>query len=469
VSLSHTERVRHPSASFSAVLRVRLTDRPGSFARLARAIGDAGGSLGAIDIVSIEDGSKIRDVTVLAEDGDHIERIGAAVRALDGIELEQIVDRTYLMHQGGKLEVVPKRHLETRDDLSMAYTPGVARISSAIVADPELAWELTVKQNTVAIVTDGTAVLGLGDIGPEAAMPVMEGKAVLFKEFAGIDAWPLCLATKDVDEIVRTVVAVAPGFGGINLEDISAPRCFEIEARLRDELPIPVFHDDQHGTAIVVSAALLNALRVVGKRLEEIRVVVTGVGAAGIATSKMLLGLGVRDVIGCDRHGAVCSSREDLGPAKQAYAEITNPNGFTGSADEALAGADVFIGLSGPGAVSADGIRSMAEAAIVFAMANPTPEVAPEELEGLAAVVATGRSDYPNQINNVLAFPGVFRGALSVRADDITEEMKLAASHAIASIVGEDELSADYIIPSIFNPEVTTAVAEATAAAASEG
>jgi malate dehydrogenase (oxaloacetate-decarboxylating) len=373
------------------------------------------------------------------------------------------------MHQGGKLEVVPKRHLETRDDLSMAYTPGVARISSAIVADPELAWELTVKQNTVAIVTDGTAVLGLGDIGPEAAMPVMEGKAVLFKEFAGIDAWPLCLATKDVDEIVRTVVAVAPGFGGINLEDISAPRCFEIEARLRDELPIPVFHDDQHGTAIVVSAALLNALRVVGKRLEEIRVVVTGVGAAGIATSKMLLGLGVRDVIGCDRHGAVCSSREDLGPAKQAYAEITNPNGFTGSADEALAGADVFIGLSGPGAVSVNGIRSMAEAAIVFAMANPTPEVAPEELEGLAAVVATGRSDYPNQINNVLAFPGVFRGALSVRADDITEEMKLAASHAIASIVGEDELSADYIIPSIFNPEVTTAVAEATAAAASEG
>ena len=456
----------HPSASFSAILRVRLSDRPGSFADLARAIADAGGSLGAIDIVSVDADSKVRDITVLAEDAAHIELIGQAVRTLDGIEVEQIVDRTFLMHEGGKLEVVPRHPLKTRDDLSMAYTPGVARISSAIARDPERAWDLTIKQHTVAIVSDGTAVLGLGDIGPEAAMPVMEGKAVLFKEFGGIDAWPLCLATKDPDEIVRTVVAVAPAFGGINLEDISAPRCFDIEARLRDELPIPVFHDDQHGTAIVVGAALLNALRVVGKRPEDVQVVITGVGAAGTATSKMLLALGVRDLIGCDRHGAVCGSRTDLSPAKEAFARMTNPSGFSGSADEALAGADVFIGLSAPGAVTVEGIRSMADGAIVFAMANPTPEVAPEEIEGIAAVVATGRSDYPNQINNVLAFPGVFRGALAVRAPDITEQMKLAASHAIASVVAEDELAADYIIPSIFNPDVTAAVAEATATAA---
>ena len=456
----------HPSASFSATLRIRLSDRPGSFAAVAGAIADAGGSLGPIDIVSVDADSKVRDITVLAEDAAHIELIGQAVRALDGIEVEQIVDRTFLVHEGGKLEVVPKHPLKTRDDLSMAYTPGVARISSAIAQDPERAWDLTIKQHTVAIVSDGTAVLGLGDIGPEAAMPVMEGKAVLFKEFGGIDAWPLCLATKDPDEIVRTVVAVAPAFGGINLEDISAPRCFEIEERLRDELPIPVFHDDQHGTAIVVGAAFLNALRVVGKRPEDVRVVLTGVGAAGTATSKMLLALGVRDVIGCDRHGAVCGSRTDLSPAKAAFAELTNPEGFSGSANEALVGADVFIGLSAPGAVTVEGIRSMADDAVVFAMANPTPEVAPEEIEGIAAVVATGRSDYPNQINNVLAFPGVFRGALEVRAPDITEQMKLAAAHAIASVVAEDELAADYIIPSIFNPDVTAAVAEATATAA---
>jgi malate dehydrogenase (oxaloacetate-decarboxylating) len=461
--------VTHPSASFSSVLRVRLSDRPGSFAAVARAIADAGGSLGAIDIVSVEADSKVRDITVLAEDAAHIEVIGQAVRALDGIEVEQIVDRTFLMHEGGKLEVVPKHPLKSRDDLSMAYTPGVARISSAIAEEPERAWDLTIKQHTVAIVSDGTAVLGLGDIGPEAAMPVMEGKAVLFKEFGGIDAWPLCLATKDPDEIVRTVIAVAPAFGGINLEDISAPRCFEIEARLRDELPIPVFHDDQHGTAIVVGAALLNALRVVGKRPEDVRVIITGVGAAGTATTKMLLALGVRDIVGCDRHGAVCESRDDLGPAKKAYAKITNRSGFTGSADEALAGAGVYIGLSAPGAVSVEGISSMGEGSIVFAMANPTPEIRPEEIEDVAAVVATGRSDYPNQINNVLAFPGVFRGALDVRAPDITEQMKLAAARAIASVVAEDELSADYIIPSIFNPDVTVAVAEATAAAAALG
>jgi malate dehydrogenase (oxaloacetate-decarboxylating) len=348
----------------------------------------------------------------------------------------------------------------------MAYTPGVARVCRAIVEDPSKVWNLTIKQNTVAVVTDGTAVLGLGDIGAEAAMPVMEGKAMLFKEFGGVDAWPICLATKNVDEIVAAVTAIAPGFGGINLEDISAPRCFEIETRLKEALDIPVFHDDQHGTAVVVIAAFLNALRLVGKRPEDVRVVLTGVGAAGVATTDMLLAAGVRDIIGADRNGALHLGRDDLGSWKTAFAERTNPGGFAGSADEALAGADVFIGLSGPGAVTRDGIESMADGAIVFAMANPTPEVAPEEIEGLAAVVATGRSDYPNQINNVLAFPGVFRGALDVRASAINEEMKLAAAEAIAAVVKPDELSPEYVIPSVFNREVAPLVAAAVAAAA---
>jgi len=383
-----------------------------------------------------------------------------------GIEVEHVSDRTFLLHLGGKIEMASKAPLKTRDDLSMAYTPGVARVCRAIADDPPKVWNLTIKQNTVAVVTDGTAVLGLGDIGPEAAMPVMEGKAMLFKEFAGVDAWPICLATKDTDEIVAAVTAIAPGFGGINLEDISAPRCFEIESRLKDTLDIPVFHDDQHGTAVVTMAAFLNALRLVGKQPQDVRIVLTGVGAAGIATTDMLLHAGVRDIVGCDRHGALYHGRDDLGPWKAAFAERTNPHGFRGSADEALAGADVFIGLSGPGAVTRDGVASMAEGAIVFAMANPTPEVPPEEIEGLAAVVATGRSDYPNQINNVLAFPGIFRGALDVRASAINEEMKLAAAEAIAAVVKPDELSPEYVIPSVFNREVAPLVAAAVAAAA---
>jgi malate dehydrogenase (oxaloacetate-decarboxylating) len=348
----------------------------------------------------------------------------------------------------------------------MAYTPGVARVSSAIAADLSKVWNLTIKQNTVAVVSDGTAVLGLGDIGPEAAMPVMEGKAMLFKEFGGVDAWPICLATTDTDQIVAAVAAIAPGFGGINLEDISAPRCFEIESRLQELLDIPVFHDDQHGTAIVVTAALLNALKLVGKRPEDVRVVLTGVGAAGVATTDMLIGVGVRSIVGCDRAGALHLGRDDLEPSKTLYAARTNPEGFAGTADAALAGADVFIGLSGPGAVSRAGIAAMAPDAIVFAMANPTPEIAPEEIEGLAAVVATGRSDYPNQINNVLAFPGVFRGALDVRALAINDEMKLAAAHAIAAVVKPDELGGEYIVPSVFNREVAPSVASAVAAAA---
>ena len=455
----------HPSASFSATLRVRLEDRPGTFARLAEAIGEAGGLLDAIDLVRAEAGTKTRDVTVLAGDADHLGRIAEAVREVEGVELVNVSDRTFLMHLGGKIEIALKTPLRTRDDLSMAYTPGVARVSSAIAEDPSKAWNLTIKQNMVAVVSDGTAVLGLGDIGPEGALPVMEGKAMLFKEFGGVDAFPICLATKDVDEIVLIVKAIAPVFGGINLEDISAPRCFEIEERLRDELDIPVFHDDQHGTAIVTVAALHNAVQVVGKRLEDLRVVVTGVGAAGVAVTKMLLAAGVEDVVGCDSQGVVYTDRPGLTPAKAVYAALTNPRGLQGTADDALGGADVFIGLSQPGAVSAAAIRSMAEGAIVFAMANPTPEVLPEEIPGVA-VIGTGRSDYPNQINNVLAFPGVFRGALDVRATAITEEMKLAAAQAIAAVVKPDELEPDYVIPSVFNRDVAPAVAAAVAQAA---
>jgi malate dehydrogenase (oxaloacetate-decarboxylating) len=455
-----------PSASFSATLRVHLADSPGAFARLAQAIGDAGGSLGAIDIVRVERRTKVRDVTVMAEDDQHLERIVAAVREVDGVEVEAVSDRTFLVHLGGKIEITPRFPLKTRDDLSMAYTPGVGRVSRAVADDPEKVWSLTIKRNTVAVVTDGTAVLGLGDIGPEAALPVMEGKAVLFKEFAGVDAFPIALATTDTDEIVDTVCALEPVFGGVNLEDISAPRCFEIERRLKERLDIPVFHDDQHGTAVVVLAALLNALRVVEKSIDEVQIVMTGVGAAGIAVAKILLAAGAQTVIGCDSRGAVHADRGDLNDAKTEFAALTNPEQLSGSADELLEGADVFIGLSQPGAITIDGVRRMANRAIVFALANPVPEIDPETVEELAAVVATGRSDYPNQINNVLAFPGIFRGALDVRARDIDESMKVAAAHAIADTISEDELSADYIVPSVFNRAVAPAVAAAVSAAA---
>jgi malate dehydrogenase (oxaloacetate-decarboxylating) len=438
----------HPSASFSATIRVRLEDHPGTFAKLATAIGDAGGSLGAIDVVRVERNQKVRDVTVMAEDDHHLERIVDAVRAVGGIEVEAVSDRTFLMHLGGKVEVTPRHPLKTRDDLSMAYTPGVGRVSKAIQEDPEKIWSLTVKRNMVAVVSDGTAVLGLGDIGPGAALPVMEGKAVLFKEFAGVDAFPICLDTTDPDEIVEVVAAIAPVFGGINLEDISAPRCFVIEERLKERLDIPVFHDD--------------------KRIEDVRIVMTGVGAAGIAVARVLLAAGARDVVGCDSRGAVYRGRDHLNAAKEAFAEITNGDSRRGSADALLEGADVFIGLSQPGAISVEGVRRMADRAIVFALANPIPEVFPEDVAGLAEVVATGRSDYPNQINNVLAFPGIFRGALDVRARDIDESMKVAAAHAIASTIADDELSADYVVPSVFNRSVAPAVAAAVAAAAEQ-
>ena len=457
----------HLSPSFSATLRVHLPDTPGSFARLAQAIGEAGGLLGAIDIVRVEPGFKVRDVTVEAADADHLHRIADAVRSLHGVEVEHVSDRTFLLHLGGKIEMRAKSPIRTRDDLSMAYTPGVARICAAIADDPSAAWTLTTKQNTVAVVTDGTAVLGLGDIGPAAALPVMEGKAALFKEFGGVDAWPICLATTETDEIVAAVKAIAPGFGGINLEDISSPRCFEIERRLREELDVPVFHDDQHGTAIVVLAALLNALRVVGKELADVRIVTTGVGAAGIAVTDILLAAGARTVIGCDEGGAVCRGRAGLSAAKAAYAERTNPDGEQGTADELLAGADVFLGLSVPGAISEKGVARMADDAIVFALANPMPEIAPEDLPpGKVAVVATGRSDYPNQINNVLVFPGLFRGALDVRASTITDRMKLAASSALAGVIPAEELGAEYVVPSVFNRDVSPIVAAAVAEAA---
>ncbi len=456
----------HPSASFSATLRTRLDDSPGTFARFAAAVGDVGASLGAIDIVRVEKRTKVRDVTVLAADAAHLDRVVAAVSDLDGVEILHVSDRTFLMHLGGKIEIVPRTPVKTRDDLSMAYTPGVARVAQAIAEDRSKVWSLTAKQNLVAVVTDGSAVLGLGNVGPEAALPVMEGKAMLFKEFGNVDAFPIALATQSTDEIVAAVRAIAPAFGGINLEDIAAPRCFEVEQRLQDELDIPVFHDDQHGTAIVVLAALLNALRVVGKRLEDARIVTTGCGAAGTAVTKILLAAGARWIVGCDEQGALYRGRPGLDSAKAEYAELTNLDGVRGAADDVLAGADVFIGLSVPGAVTRAGVERMAGDPIVFALANPRSEIDPEEIEDLAAVIATGRSDYPNQINNVLAFPGVFRGALDVRARTITHEMQIAAAEALAAVIPADELAADYIVPSVFDRSVAPAVAHAVAEAA---
>jgi malate dehydrogenase (oxaloacetate-decarboxylating) len=455
----------HPSASFSAAIRIRIDNTPGSFARLASAIGEAGGLLGAIDLVRVEKQTKIRDVNVLADDERHLEAIVEAVRLVEGVEVVHVSDRVFLAHLGGKIEVQPRAPLKTREDLSMLYTPGVARVSRAIADEPGDVWNLTIKKNTVAVVTDGTAVLGLGDIGPEAALPVMEGKAVLFKEFADVNAFPICLDTKDPDEIVRAIELIAPVFGGINLEDISAPRCFEIERRLRESLDIPVFHDDQHGTAIVVLAALLNALRVVDKRIEDVRIVTTGCGAAGMAVTRLLQEAGATWIVGCDEGGALHRGRTGLNDAKREYAETTNPDNLTGTADELLEGADVFIGLSVPGAISPDGVKRMAARAIVFAMANPNPEVDPEAVEPFAEVIATGRSDYPNQINNVLAFPGIFRGALDARARTIDTQMELAAARAIAATIPDDELAADYIVPSVFNRAVAPAVASAVATA----
>jgi malate dehydrogenase (oxaloacetate-decarboxylating) len=456
-----------PSASYSLTLRVRLSSRAGSLGELTMAIGRAGGDIGAIDIVTVGNDFIIRDVTVSSVSSRHGEQIVEAVKDIDGVELLQVSDPTFLMHLGGKIEVVPKVPLKTRADLSMAYTPGVARICDAIYQEPEKVFTLTIKKNTVAIVTDGTAVLGLGDIGPAAALPVMEGKAMLFKEFAGVDAFPICLNTKDPDEIVRTVKAISTVFGGINLEDISAPRCFQIEERLREELDIPVFHDDQHGTAVVVLAALINALKYVGKKMEEVKVVVNGVGAAGVACTKIIMAAGVQNIVGCDQTGALYRGRrENMNWMKDWYAQNTNPHDEQGTIHEVIKGADVFLGLSVPGVINEEDVKNMADKPIVFAMANPTPEIMPEDAAPYVAVMATGRSDYPNQINNVLSFPGIFRGALACRASRINEEMKLAASSAIAGIITDAELHPEYIIPSVFDKRVAEAVAREVEAAA---
>jgi malate dehydrogenase (oxaloacetate-decarboxylating) len=455
-----------PSPAYSITLRMRVSRQRGSFARVARVVRDAGAIMGAIDLVRVENGEVVRDITFQCSDAAHGEAVSAEVQAIEGVEVDNVSDRTFLLHVGGKIEIQGRARVKTRDDLSMVYTPGVARVCTAIHEDPAKAWALTIKANTVAVVSDGSAVLGLGNIGPTAAMPVMEGKALLFKEFAGVDAFPLCVDSQDVDEIVRFVQMLAPTVGGVNLEDISAPRCFEIEQRLRDELDIPVFHDDQHGTAIVVLAALVNALRVVGKSIEDARVVIVGAGAAGVASAEILLAEGVGEVIVADIDGVLYAGRPGLDPVRARIAERTNPEGRRGRADDVIPGADVVIGLSGPGAISAAAVRRMARDAIVFAMANPVPEVLPEEVGRDVAIMATGRSDYPNQINNVLAFPGVFRGALSVRASAINEQMKLAAAEAIAAVVGDDELCPEYIVPSVFNREVADAVARAVADAA---
>src|SRR3954468_7073578 len=460
-----------PSAQFSLTLRVEIDRVLGQLGRVTSAIGDAGGQIGAVDIVEQLEHKTIRELIVDAVDIEHGNAIVSAVNEVPGAIVLEIADRTFELHRGGKIFTGLKAPIRNRDDLSMAYTPGVARVCLDIERERDRAWEYTIKKNSVAVVSDGTAVLGLGDIGPEAAMPVMEGKAVLFKEFADVDAFPICLSTKDTEEIIRTVKAMAPTFGGINLEDISSPRCFEIEQRLVDELDIPVFHDDQHGTAIVVLAALLNACRLTSRRIEELTVAMVGAGAAGVAVARLLMDSGITSIVACDRFGAIHRGRSDfqegtMNAPKTWLAENTNTEGVDGSIKAVLDGRDLFIGLSGPGLISADDLQRMARDPFVFAMANPNPEVRPEEAAPYVRVMATGRTDYPNQINNVLAFPGIFRGALDVRAPKITEEMKVAAAHGIASVVSDDELAEDYIIPSVFNKDVCPAVARAVSAEA---
>ncbi len=455
-----------PNVSYSVVLRVELSHRPGTLGRLTTAIGDAGGNILGVDIVEVSGDVIIRDITVLATDVDHAYVIREASEQVEGVHVRSVMDRTFKLHLGGKIEVKSKIPIENRDDLSMAYTPGVARVSLAIAAKPVQVHKYTIKSNTVAVVTNGTAVLGLGNIGPYAALPVMEGKAQLFKEFAGIDAFPICLNTHSVDEMIETVQRLEPTFGGINLEDIAAPDCFEIEDRLKGSLDIPVFHDDQHGTSVVVLAALRNAVKVVGKKMSDLSVVIAGAGAAGVAIAKILNNAGVPNVMVSDRRGLIFDGREDFDSAKRWLAENTNPEKRMGSVSDALRGADVFVGVSGPGIVRREHIEHMASKSIVFGLANPTPEIMPEEIEGVAAVIATGRSDYPNQINNVLCFPGIFRGALDANALSITETMKLAAANAIAASVPEEELSPAYIVPSVFNRTVVGEVAAEVAEAA---
>lgn len=455
-----------PNVSYSVTIRAEISNRPGALGRLTTAIGDAGGSILGLDLVEVFSDLIIRDITILAMDEEHAGKIRTACEAVEGVHIRSVLDRTFRLHLGGKIEVRGKNPINNRDDLSMAYTPGVARVCMEIVAKPVQVHNYTIKANTVAIVTDGSAVLGLGNIGPHAAMPVMEGKAQLFKEFAGVDGFPICLNVSSTDELINTIAALEPTFGGINLEDIAAPRCFEVEEALRSRLDIPVFHDDQHGTAVVVLAALRNALRVVNKKMDGLKVVIMGAGAAGVAIAKILVNAGVPEVIVADRNGAIYKGRQSTDGAKAWVADNTNPKRVQGSVGEAMVGADVFIGVSGPNLITRADVIAMGVKPIVFALANPTPEIMPEELDGVAAVIATGRSDYPNQINNVLCFPGIFRGALDAGAMSITESMKLAAADAIASAVPEDEILPTYIVPSVFNKSVVSLVANAVADAA---
>ncbi len=456
-----------PSAGYTFTMRLQYPNRIGMLGKITSIIGEAGGDIGAVDIVTSSREEIVRDFTVSTTDDAQARAIIAALKKSKVVSVRSVADRVFLTHQGGKIQIANKVPVENRRDLSVVYTPGVARVCMAIHKEPEAVWNLTIKKNSVAVVSDGTAVLGLGDIGPEAAMPVMEGKAMLFKSFGGVDAWPICLRTKDPDQIVEIVKAISPGFGGVNLEDISAPRCFYIEDRLKKELDIPVFHDDQHGTAVVVLAALINALKIVPKKMEDLRVVVSGVGAAGIACAKILMAAGVRDIVGVDRAGIVYRGREaDMNEMKVWFAEHTNPRDLRGTLSDAMEGADLFLGLSGPNILSVEDVKKMAPDPIVFAMANPDPEIKPELAAPHVRIMATGRSDYPNQINNVLCFPGLFRGVLDAQAREINEEMKIAAAYAIANTVSKSELHEEYIIPSVFNKNVFRNVAKEVAAAA---
>jgi len=449
------------SPGYAITLRVEVSPESSSTANLAQAVIDTGAALTALDVVESSHERMVVDVTCDTSDPDHADRVTAAITAIPGAKVRKVSDRTFLLHLGGKLEVKPKVPLRTRDDLSRAYTPGVARICMAIFEEPSDARRLTIKRNTVAVVTDGSAVLGLGNIGPAAALPVMEGKAALFKQFADVDAWPVCLDTQDVDEIVRTVQILAPVYGGINLEDTSAPRCFEIEARLRELLDIPVFHDDQHGTAIVVLAALTNALKIVKKDPADLIIVMSGAGAAGTAVAKLLFEAGMKNITAYDTDGAIYQGRPNSELTSEWMLANTNVAGVTGTLGAGLVGADVFIGVSAPNILVEADVASMAKDAIVFALANPDPEIDPVIAARHARVVATGRSDYPNQINNVLAFPGIFRGLLDAASAKITTETLLAAAHAIASCVSPEQLNASYIVPSVFDPNVAKSVAKA--------
>ena len=452
--------IRTPRASYSIIIRLEIVSKPGMLGRVTSTIGKAGGDIGAVDIVGFKKNITIRDIIVSVADVPMGQKVVEELKRIKGANVLQVTDRTFMAHQGGKIEIKNKIPLNSREDLSMAYTPGVARICMAIHEKRERVYDLTIKKNTIAVVTDGTAVLGLGDIGPEAAMPVMEGKAMLFKEFGGVDAIPICLKTKDPKQIVTVIKAISPGFGGVNLEDIASPRCFEIERRLRNELDIPVFHDDHHGTAVVILAGLINALKVVNKRLENIQVVVCGLGAAGIASIRLLFSTGVKQIIGCDRSGILYKGRkENMNPIKALVAENTNLERIRGPISKALKGADLFIGLSQPGVIHMNDIKKMAKNPIIFAMANPDPEIMPEEVGRSARIIATGRSDYPNQINNVLCFPGLFRGVLDCQAREINDPMLFAAANAIAQMVTEEELSEDYIIPGVLNKKVPERVA----------